>query len=67
MIADYDAGLSAYELADKYGHNRGTNRKHLVTAGIRSRVTMPTDAEISLWCELRVEGLGLKLVARRVG
>lgn len=36
MITDYEAGSSAYELAEKYGHNRGTIMKYLAEAGIRS-------------------------------
>lgn len=67
MIADYEAGMSAYDLADKYGHNRGTIMKHLASAGIRSRVTVPTDDEVFHWHELYAEGLGFKTIARRVG
>lgn len=67
MIADYEAGMSAYELADKYGHNRGTIMKHLARVGVRSRVAVPTDDEIFHWQELRAEGLGFKTIARRVG
>lgn len=67
MITDYEAGMSAYELAEKYGHNRGTIMKHLSTAGVRSRVAIPTDDEIFRWKELRREGLGFKAIARRVG
>lgn len=67
MIADYEAGISAYDLAEKYGHNRGTIMKHLAGAGIRSRVAVPTNDEISRWKELRVEGLGFKTIAKRVG
>lgn len=66
MIADHEAGMSAYELADKYGHNRGTIMKHLAMAGIRSRVATPTTEEIFHWRELRAEGLGFKTIARRV-
>lgn len=67
MTADYEAGMSAYELAEKYGHNRGTIMKHLAEAGIRSRVAVPTDDEIFHWRELRAEGLGFKTIANRVG
>ena len=67
MVADYEAGMSAYELADKYGHNRGTIMKHLAGVGVRSRVAVPTDDEIFHWQELRAEGLGFKTIARRVG
>lgn len=67
MIADYEAGMSAYELADKYGHNRGTIMKHLAGAGVRSRVAVPTNDEILHWSELYAEGLGFKTIARRVG
>lgn len=67
MIADYEAGMSAYELADKYGHNRGTIMKYLSAAGVRSRVAVPTEDEIFRWKELRAEGLGFKTIARRVG
>lgn len=67
MIADYEAGMSAYELADKYRHNRGTIMKHLSTAGVRSRVAVPTEDEIFRWKELRADGLGFKTIARRVG
>lgn len=67
MITDYEAGMSAYELADKYGHNRGTIMKHLSIAGVRSRVAVPTDDEIFRWREMRAEGLGFKTIARRVG
>lgn len=67
MITDYEAAMSAYELADKYGHNRGTIMKHLSGAGVRSRVAVPTDDEIIHWRELRAEGLGFKTIARRVG
>ncbi|MGO2141768.1 MAG: hypothetical protein ACTH30_15320 [Leucobacter sp.] len=67
MIADYEAGMSAHELADKYGHNRGTIMKHLASAGIRSRVAVPTDDEVLHWRELYAEGLGFKTIARRVG
>ncbi|MEB4615989.1 helix-turn-helix domain-containing protein [Leucobacter sp. M11] len=67
MITDYEAGISAYELAEKYGHNRGTIMKHLAGAGIRSRVAVPTDDEILQLRELRAEGLGYKTIARRVG
>ena len=67
MIADYEAGMSAYELADKYGHNRGTIMKHLSTAGVRSRVAVPAEDEIFRWKELRAEGLGFKTIARRAG
>lgn len=67
MIADYEAGTSAYELADKYGHNRGTIMKHLLAAGVRSRVAVPTEEEIFRWKELRAEGLSFKAIAKRVG
>ena len=67
MVADYEAGMSAYELADKYGHNRGTIMKHLAAAGIRSRVAVPTEDEIFRWRELWAEGLGFKTIAKRVG
>lgn len=67
MIADYESGISAYELAEKYGHNRGTIMKHLASAGIRSRVAVPTDDEVFHWRELYAEGLGFKSIARRVG
>ena len=66
MITDYEAGSSPYELAEKYGRNRGTIMKHLAEAGIRSRVAVPTDDEIFHWRELRGEGLGFKTIARRV-
>ncbi len=66
MIADYEAGSSAYGVVEKYGHYRGTIMKHLAEAGIRSRVAMPTDDEIFHWRELRAEGLGFKAIARRV-
>ena len=67
MAADYEAGMSAYELADKYGHNRGIIMKHLLAVGVRSRVAVPTEDEIFRWKELRAEGLGFKAIARRVG
>ncbi|MGO2141765.1 MAG: hypothetical protein ACTH30_15305 [Leucobacter sp.] len=67
MITDYEAGMSAYELADKYGHNRGTIMKHLAGAGVRSRVAVPTDDEIFHWRELYAKGLDFKTIARRVG
>lgn len=67
MITDYEAGMSAYELADKYGHNRGTIMKYLAGAGIRSRVAVPTDDEVFHWRELYAEGLGFKTIARQVG
>ncbi len=67
MITDYEAGMSAYELADKYGHNRGTIMKHLSAGGVRSRVAVPTEDEIFRWKELRAEGFGFKTIARRVG
>lgn len=67
MIADYEAGMSAYELADKYGHNRGTIMKRLAAAGVRSRVAVPTDDEIFHWRELQAGGLGFKTIARQVG
>lgn len=67
MVTDYEAGMSAYDLADKYGHNRGTIMKHLAGAGVRSRAAVPTDEEIFQWRELRAEGLGFKTIARRVG
>lgn len=67
MILDYESGISAYELADKCGHNRGTIMKHLAEAGVRSRVAVPTDDEIFLWQELRAKGLGFKTIARQVG
>lgn len=67
MILDYEAGMSAYDLADKYGHNRGTVMKHLAAAGVRSRVAVPTDNEIFCWRKLRSQGLGFKTIAKRVG
>lgn len=67
MITDYEAGMSAYDLADKYGHNRGTIMKHLAMAGVRSRVAVPTEDEIFQWRKLRAEGLGFKTIARHVG
>lgn len=67
IVADYEAGLSAYDLAEKYGHNRGTIMKHLAQAGVRSRVAVPTDDEIAEWRELHAQGLGYKTIARRVG
>ena len=67
MIADYESGMSAYELAEKYGHNRGTIMKHLAQAGVRSRVAVPTSDEITHWRELHAQGLGYKTIARRVG
>ncbi|WP_153002127.1 hypothetical protein [Leucobacter chromiiresistens] len=67
IIADYEAGLSAYELAGKYRHNRGTIMKHLPGTGVRSRVVVPTADEIFRWRELWAEGLGFKTIANRVG
>lgn len=67
MLADYEAGMSAYELADKYGHNRCTTMKYLSTVGVRSRVAVPTEDEIFHWKELRAEGLGFMTIAKRVG
>ena len=67
MIADYESGMTAYELAEKYGHNRGTIMKHLTQAGVRSRVAVPTGDEITHWRELHAQGLGFKTIARRVG
>ena len=67
IITDYEAGVSAYDLADKYGHNRGTIMKYLAAAGVRSRVAAPTNGEIFRWKELRADGLGFKTIARRVG
>lgn|GEM_PF-2670388 len=67
MAADYESGMSAYELADKYGHHRDTIMKYLAKAGIRSRVAVPSDEEIFKWKELQAEGLGFKTIARRVG
>lgn len=66
IVADYEAGMSAYDLAEKYGHNRGTIMKYLATAGVRSRVAVPTDDEIAHWRELHAQGLGYKTIARRV-
>ncbi|PPF44837.1 hypothetical protein C5B85_08835 [Pseudoclavibacter sp. AY1F1] len=66
IVADYEAGMSAYDLAEKYGHNRGTIMRHLATAGVRSRVAVPTDDEIAHWRELYAQGLGYKTIARRV-
>lgn len=43
IVTDYEAGMSAYELADKYGHHRDTIMKYLAKAGIRSRVTVLKD------------------------
>lgn len=67
MITDYEAGLSAYELANKYGHNRGTIMKHLAESGVRSRVAVPAEDELFLWRELQAEGLGFRTIARRIG
>lgn len=67
MAADYESGMTAYELAEKYGHNRGTIMKHLAQAGVRSRVAAPTDEEILYWRELHAQGMGFKTIARRVG
>lgn len=67
MIADYESGMSAYELAEKYGHNRATIMKRLAQAGVRSRVAVPTDEEILHWRELQSQGLGFKTIARQVG
>lgn len=66
IVADYEAGMSAYDLAEKYGHNRGTIMKHLATAGVRSRVAVPTDDEVAHWRKLHAQGLGFKTIARRV-
>lgn len=66
IVADYEAGMSAYDLAEKYGHNRGTIMKHLATAGIRSRVAVPTEDEVAYWRELYAQGLGFKTIARWV-
>lgn len=46
MMTDYETGMSAYELAEKYDLNRGTIMKHLAGAGVRSRVAVPTNDEI---------------------
>lgn len=59
--------MSAYELADKYGHNRGTIMKRLLAVGVRSRVAVPTEDEVFLWKDLRAEGLGFKTIAKQVG
>lgn len=67
MIADYESGMSASELAEKYGHNRGTIMKHLTQAGVRSRVAVPTAEEVSHWRELHAAGFGFKTIARQVG
>lgn len=66
IVADYEAGMSAYDLAEKYGHNRGTIMRHLATVGVRSRVAVPTEDEIAHWSELHSQGLGFKTIARRV-
>ncbi|MFE7067787.1 hypothetical protein [Microbacterium sp. NPDC057658] len=67
IAADYEAGMSAYGLAEKYGHNRGTIMKHLAQAGVRSRVAVPTDAEVAELRQLHSQGLGYKTIARQVG
>lgn len=65
-IVDYEAGASTYELADKYGHCRGTIMKHLAGVGVHSRVVAPTCDEVFRWKELRAEGLGFKTIAQQV-
>lgn len=66
IVADYEAGMSAYNLAENYGHNQGTIMKHLATAGVRSRVAVPTDGEVAHWRELHAQGLGFNTIARQV-
>ncbi len=67
MIADYESGMTVYELAAKYGNHRQTIMKYLTQAGVRSRMAVPTNEEILHWNELRARGLGFKTIAKRVG
>lgn len=67
IIVDYESGLSSYDLAKKYGHNRGTIMKHLALEGVRSRIAVPTDEEVAEWRQLHSGGIGYKTIARRVG
>lgn len=67
LVADYESGMTAYELADKYGHHRSTIMRQLAQAGVHSRMATPTAAEISRWRELYDTGMGIKTIACQVG
>jgi DNA-binding CsgD family transcriptional regulator len=67
MVAEYRAGATTYQLADRHGLNRNTVAKHLRAAGLRLRVDGLTPDQAVEACRLYETGLSLAAVGERFG
>lgn len=67
IVADYQSGMKATDVARKYGINEWTVRHRLRRSGIPLRPISMNEEEIALTFALRAEGLSYERIARRIG
>lgn len=65
LVAQYQSGLTVYQLADKYGIHRHTVSKHLRAAGVRLRLDGLTAEQIDEAVQLYASGWSLARIAAR--
>ncbi len=67
IVADYEAGLRATEIARKYSINESTVHHRLKRAGVAKRPNSMSEDEITLAVALRADGHSYDRIAERVG
>lgn len=67
LVADYQAGMKASDVARKHGINEWTVRHRLHRSGVPLRPLSMNDDEIALTFALRSQGLSYARIAERVG
>ncbi len=67
VLTDYQAGISANQLAPRYGLSRASIRSLLRESGVARRYQAMTEAEINRAVELYQSGLTISQVAAKLG
>ncbi|GMM97176.1 hypothetical protein MTsN4n12_25860 [Microbacterium sp. MTN4-12] len=67
IVADYQSGMKATDVARKHGINEWTVRHRLRRSGVPLRPISMNDEEVALTFTLRAEGLSYERIAQRVG
>lgn len=67
IVADYQSGMKATDVARKHGINEWTVRHRLRRSGVPLRPISMNQGEIALTFTLRAEGLSYERIAQRVG
>jgi DNA-directed RNA polymerase specialized sigma24 family protein len=67
IVADYQSGMKATDVARKHGINEWTVRHRLRRSGVPLRPISMNEDEIELTFVLRAQGLSYERIAERVG